>query len=86
MASRRLRNRSYSVASQADSDNSENMADSNVTCFESDTEVTVRDNPALEQAEQNANNVVMSNDTVKICTDSNVDKSSTSAAPLQELL
>jgi hypothetical protein len=86
MASGRLRNRSYSIVSQADSGHSKNMEDSNAICFESDVEVTVRENPALEQAEQNANNVVMSNDTVKICTDSNVDKSSTSAAPLQELL
>jgi len=46
MASRRLHNRSYSVVSQADSDRSENMKDSNVTCFESDAEVTVRENPA----------------------------------------
>jgi hypothetical protein len=42
MASRRLRNRSYYVVSQADSGNRENMEDSNVTCFESDAEVTVR--------------------------------------------
>jgi len=46
MAGRRLCNRSYSVVSQADSDCSENMEDSNVTCFESDAEVTVRENPA----------------------------------------
>jgi hypothetical protein len=86
MASRRLRNRNYSVVNQADSDNRENMDDSNVTCFESDAEVIVRENPALEQAEQNANIVVTSNDNVTICTDSNVDKGSMSATHLQELL
>jgi hypothetical protein len=43
-----------------------------VSCFESDAEVTVRENPALEQAEQNANIVVTSIDNVTICTDSNV--------------
>jgi len=88
MASRRLRNRSSSVVSQGDrsSDNRENMEDGNVTCFESDAEVTVKENPALEQAEQNANIVVMSNDNVTICTDSNVDKGIMSATQLQELL
>jgi polyhydroxyalkanoate synthesis regulator phasin len=84
MASRRLHNRSYSVVSQADSDRSENMEDSNVTCFESDAKVTVRENPALEQA--NANIVVTSNDNIIICTDSNVDKGSISATQLQEFL
>ena len=72
MASRRLRKRSLSVGSQADSDHSENMDVSDVTCLESDAKV--RENPALEQAEQNANIVVTSNDNVTICTDSNVDK------------
>jgi polyhydroxyalkanoate synthesis regulator phasin len=86
MASRRLRNRSYSVVTQGDSDNRENMEDSNVTCFESDAEVTVGENPALEQAEQNANIIVTSNDNVTIITDSNVDKGSMSASQLQELL
>jgi len=47
MASRRLRNRSLSVVSQADS---ENMDVSDVTSFESDAEVTARENPALEQS------------------------------------
>jgi hypothetical protein len=88
MASRRLRNRSLSVFSQADSDHSENMDGTDVTYFESDDEVTVRKNPALEQAEQNANIVVTSNDNVTTCTDPNVDKgtSSVSATQLQELL
>jgi hypothetical protein len=86
MASSRLRNRSYSVVSQPDSDHSENMEDSNVTCFESDAEVTVSENPALEQAEQHANIVVTSNDNVTICTDSSVDKGSMSATQLQEFL
>jgi hypothetical protein len=62
------------------------MEGSNAICFDSDAEVTVTENPALEQAEQNANIVAMSNDTVTICTDSNVDKGSMFAAPLQELL
>jgi hypothetical protein len=79
MATRRLGNRSYSVVSWADNDRSENMEDSNVTCFESDPEVTVRENLALEQAEQNANIVVTSNDNVIICTDSNTEKESMSA-------
>jgi len=74
MASRKLRNRSYSVVSQADSDHSENMEDSNVTCFESDAVVTVRENPAIEQAEQNANIVITSNE------------GSMSATQLQEFL
>jgi len=51
MASRRLRNKSYSVVSHVDSDHSENMEDSNVTCFESDAEDLVRENPALVQAD-----------------------------------
>jgi len=75
-----------SIVSQADSGHSRNMEGSNAICFESDAEVTVRENPALEQAEQNANIAAMSKDTVTICTDSNVDKGSMSAAPLQELL
>ena len=62
------------------------MEDSNVTRFESDAEVTVRENPDLEQAEQNASIVVTSNDNVTICTDSNVDKGGMSAAQLQEFL
>jgi hypothetical protein len=52
-----------SVVSQVDSDHSENMDDSDITYFESDAEVTVRENPALEQTEQNANIVVSSNET-----------------------
>ena len=83
MASRRLRNRSLSVVSQADS---ENVDVSDVTCFESDAEVTVRENPALEQAEQNANIVFRSNDNVIICTDSIVGKGSMSATQLLKLL
>jgi len=75
--------RSYSVVSKADSDHTENMEDSYVTCFESDAEVTVRENPALEQAEQNANIAVTSNDNVTLCIDSNVDKGSMSATQLQ---
>jgi hypothetical protein len=71
MASRKLHNRSLSVVSQA---NSENMDNSDVTCFESDAEVTVRENPVLEQAVQNANIVVPSKDNVKISTDSNTEK------------
>ena len=55
MASRKLRNGSLSVVSQADS---ENMDDRDVTCFESDAELTVRGNPVLEQAEQIANIVL----------------------------
>ena len=82
MASRRLRNRSLSVVSQSES---ENMDVSDVTCFESDAEVTVRENPVLEQAEQNANIVVTSNDNVTISTDSNTEKGSMSATQLQEL-
>jgi hypothetical protein len=87
MSSRRLHNRSYSVASQADSDHSENMEDSNnVTYFESDAEATVRKNPTLEQTELNANIVVTFNDKVSFCTDSNPDKTSMSATQLQEFL
>jgi hypothetical protein len=86
MTSRRLRNRSLSVFSQADSDHIENVDVSDVTCFESDAELTIRENPALEQAEQNANIVVTSNDNVTISTDFNVEKVSMSATQLQELL
>jgi flagellar biosynthesis regulator FlbT len=86
MASRRLRNRSYSVVIQADSYNRENMEDNKVTYFESDAEETVRENPALEQAEQNANIVFTSSDNVTIFTDSNVDKGSMYATQLQEML
>jgi hypothetical protein len=46
IASRRLHNRSFSVVGQVDSDHSENMEDCNVTCFESNGEVTVRENSA----------------------------------------
>jgi hypothetical protein len=49
---------------------SENMDVSDFTFFESDVAVTVMDNPTLEQAEQNSNIVVTSNDDVIICTDS----------------
>jgi hypothetical protein len=59
---------------------------SDVTCFDSDAEVTVRKNPALEQAEQNANIVVTGIDNVTISTDSNLEKGSMSATQLQELL
>jgi len=83
MASRRLRNRSSSVVRQADS---ESMDVSDVTCFESDAEVTVRQNPVLEQAEKNTDIVVPSNDNVTISTDSNTEKASMSATQLQELL
>jgi hypothetical protein len=86
MASRRLRNRSLSVVSQAVSDHRENMDGNDVTYFESGAEITVRENPALEQAEQNVNIVVTSNDNVTICTDSCVDKGSMSATQLQEML
>ena len=50
MASRKLRDINYSAVSQADSDHSENMENSNITCSESYAVVTVRENPALEQA------------------------------------
>ena len=83
MASRRLRNRSYSVVGQVDSDQSENMEDSNVTCFESDADIMVRENPALEQAEKNSNIVVTMNCNKTTCTYSNVDKVSMSATQLQ---
>ena len=59
---------------------------SDVACFESDAEATVGENPALEQAEKNANVVFTTNDNVAICTDSIVDKGSMSATQLQELL
>jgi hypothetical protein len=62
------------------------MDDSDITCFKSDAEVTVRENPVLEQAEQNANIVVPSNDNITISTDSNIEKGSMSATQLQELL
>ena len=62
------------------------MEDGNVTCFESDAEVTVREYPALELEEQNTNIIITNNDNVTICTDSSVDKGSVSATQLQELL
>jgi hypothetical protein len=65
---------------------SENMNVSDVTCFESDAELTVRENPALEQAEQNANIVVTNSDSATICTDSNVGEGSMSATLIQEFL
>jgi len=86
MASRRLRNRSLSVVSQAGSDHIENMDGSDVTCFESDAEVTIRGNPVLEQAEQNENIAFTSNDNVTIFTDSNLGKDNMSATQLKELL
>jgi len=81
MTSRRLRNRSFSLVSRADS---ENMDVSDVTSFAS--EVTVRENPVVEQAEHNADIVVPSNDNVTISTDSDIEKGSMSAVQLQELL
>ena len=54
------------------------------TCFES--EVTVRENPVVEQAEHSADIVVSSNDNVIISTDSDIEKGSMSAVQLQELL
>jgi polyhydroxyalkanoate synthesis regulator phasin len=62
------------------------MKDRNVTCFESVAEVIVRENPALEHAEQNASIVATSNDNVTNCTDSNIDKGSISATQFKELL
>ena len=47
---------------------------SDVICFESDAEVTVRANPVLEQGEQNANIFFPSNDNVTISTDSNLER------------
>jgi len=58
---------------------SENLDVSDVTSFESDTEVAVREIPVLEQAEQNADIVVPSNDNVTISTDSNIEKGRMSA-------
>ena len=81
MTSRRLRNRSFSLVSRADS---ENMDVSDVTSFAS--EVTVRENPVVEQAEHNADIVVPSNDNVTISTDSDIEKGSMPAVQLQELL
>jgi flagellar basal body rod protein FlgF len=54
---------------------------SDVTCFES--EVTVRENPVVEQAGHNADIVVPRNDNVTISTDSDIQKGSMSAAQLQ---
>ena len=62
------------------------MDGSDVTCFESDAEVTVRENPALEQAEKNENIAFTSNDNVTIFTDSSLGKDSMSATQLKELL
>jgi len=62
------------------------MEDSNVTCFESYAEVTVRENPTLEQAEKNAIIVITSNDNITICTHSNIDKDNMSVIQLQEFL
>jgi hypothetical protein len=62
------------------------MEDSNVTCFESDAEVIVRENPALEQAEGNTNIAITSNCNITICTNSSVDKSSMSATQLHKFL
>ena len=61
------------------------MEDSNATCFESDAEVTFRENPALEQAAEDANIVMANNDDAKISTDSNADAGSMSDIQLQEL-
>jgi hypothetical protein len=85
MASRKCRNRSYSIISQAKSDQIENMEDSELTSFEVDPEVTIKENPVAEQVEQNANIVVTSNENVTICTDYNVNNRSTSATQLQNL-
>jgi hypothetical protein len=86
MASRKLCNRSYSGDIQAGSDYGENMKARNVMCFESDDEVTVRENPALEEAEQNANIVATTNDNVTNGTESDIDKGSISATEFEELL
>jgi hypothetical protein len=62
MASRKLRNRSYFVVSQAESNHSESMENNNVTCVESDAVVTVRGNTALEQAGQSVSSITTSNE------------------------
>jgi hypothetical protein len=77
MASRKLHNRSYSVISQADSDHSKNTEHCNVIFCESDAGTMIRENPVAEQVEQNASIVVMDNDDLAICTDSNVNNCST---------
>jgi hypothetical protein len=86
MVSWKLRNRSYSVINQADSDHSENVKGSIVNCCASHTEVTVRENPAIEKDIQSANTVVMSNDNVTICADSSVDRNGMFTSQLQEAL
>jgi hypothetical protein len=85
MASRRVHNRSFLMANKADGDNSENMDCSDVTCFESEAEVTVWENPAVEPG-HNANIAVTSDGNVTGCTDCNLDKCSMSTTQLQELL
>jgi len=65
---------------------SENMDVSDATCFESDIEVAVREIPVLVQKEQIAYIVVPSNGNVTINTVSNIEKCSTSATQLHQLL
>jgi hypothetical protein len=86
MVSWKLRNRSYSLINQADSDHSENVEGTIVNCCASHCEVTVRENPATEKEEQSANTVVMSNNNVTICTDSSVDRNGMFTSQLQETL
>jgi tRNA threonylcarbamoyladenosine modification (KEOPS) complex Cgi121 subunit len=81
MASRKLRNRSYPVISQADSDHCGNTEDSNVNCSKSVAGTIVREYAVAEQIEQNVDIVVMCSDNVTICTDSNINNGS-----MQELL
>jgi hypothetical protein len=55
----------------------------NIFLFNIIAEVTFREIPALEQAEQNANIVFTGNHNVTICTDSIVYKGSMSSTQLQ---
>jgi hypothetical protein len=86
MASKKLRNKCYSIVNQADSDHSENMEDINVNCSESNAEGLVGENPTAEQLEQNVNTAFTNNDSVTFCTDSSVDRSGMSSTQLQDLL
>jgi hypothetical protein len=81
-----LRSRSYFIVNQAESDYSENMADSDVNCSELNAEGRVRVNPTTEHVGQNVNTVVTSKERVPICSNSIVDGSGMSSTQIQESL
>jgi hypothetical protein len=84
MASRQLRNRSYSIVNKKLSGYSEKMENGDVNCSVPNAEGTTEVNLITEQSGQKVNTVDINYDRVTNCTDANV--SGVSNTQLQELL